>query len=645
MDDGDFIDSVREIFSPDGVLARELDPYEQRDEQLRMACGVARALAGEEQCFLAAEAGTGVGKTFAYLIPAALSGCRVVISTATLNLQEQILNGYIPFVKKHIRPGIAACGIKGRRNYLCLQRFKQLAAGRSSLFSADAEVEKISDWLTETEIGDKSELDWLGDDAGLWNEVCCDPERCPGNRCPDASICFLNRLRRRAGAADILVVNHHLFFSDLALKSRGYGEVMPRYEAVIFDESHHVEDVAGRYFGRGFSSAQVRDLAADLERILFADQDQPLVEDIKLVRSRIDALADAFPPRPGRYDFSHLMASDSPLPGLLRHLVDGLFRLGHDLEDAGGEGFDLFCSRAESLAEEIGYFAAEVEDNLVYWGERRRRGIAFTAMPIEVAPILTEFLYSETRAVIFSSATLACDGSFAYMASRLGLPEETETMMLDTPFDYQGRARLYVPAEGFPAPSDPANAEAAVKIIARLARMCPGGTLVLFTSVAAMRRCRETLAEMDFPLLVFVQGDAPRHHLLERFRGEKRSVLLAVASFWEGIDVPGESLACVVIDKLPFEVPDDPVLKARSETVRERGGKPFFDYQVPRAVISLRQGVGRLMRSATDYGVMAVLDVRLRSKGYGKIFLKSLPPAPLSDDLDEIESFFDRYRG
>jgi len=647
MPEAGLVEAVAEIFAPDGVLAREIAGYEHREAQVWMARGVARALDEDGQHFLAAEAGTGVGKTFAYLIPAALSGRRVVVSTATLNLQEEILNRYIPFMKRHIRPRLAACGIKGRRNYLCLSRFRQLAASRSSLFSKDDELEQLDDWLKESEVGDRSEIDWLADDSALWREVCCDPERCPGARCPDAALCFLTRLRRRAAASDIMVVNHHLFFSDLALKSRGFGEVMPRYEAVIFDEAHHIEDVAGRYFGQGFSSSQARELAADLERGLYEGHDQTLLEEVKLVRSRTDALVDAFPPRSGRYDFSHLMTADSPLPELLARLRDEMISLADILEAAGdsGEGIELARARAESLTESIGAFAAGMDENLVYWGERRQRSVSFNAVPVEIAPLLEEFLYREIHTLIFSSATLTCDGSFDYTSARLGLPEDAETMTLDTPFDYQGRTCLYVPGKGYPEPSDPANAEETAATVVRLAEMCPGGTLALFTSIASMRRCHELIVESGFTMPVFVQGDAPRGHLLEMFRREKRSLLLAVSSFWEGIDVPGESLACVVIDKLPFAVPDDPVVKARSDMVRRHGGNPFADYQVPRAVLSLRQGVGRLMRSGSDYGVMAILDVRLRSKGYGRTFLKSLPPAPLVDSTVEVEEFFRARRG
>ncbi len=638
----DIESAVREFFSPGGPLAGEFPSYEHRPGQVELACAVARALGAEEQRFLAAEAGTGVGKTLAYLLPAVLCGRRVVVSTATLNLQEEIISRAIPLLERVLARRIRACGVKGRRNYLCLARFRQVEAAAGSLFGVDEDVRRLAEWLDETDAGDRSEIGWLADDSPIWREVCCDPEQCAGGECPEFSLCFLTRLRRRAAASDIVVVNHHLFFSDLALRSRGFGEVVPRYEAVIFDEAHHIEDVAGRYFGLGFSSFRVRDLAADLERAAAACSVDGLDEEIKLVRSRVEALTAAFPPRPGRYDYGRLMGEDSPLPPLLSGLRDAMFTLARaiDRTGAGLAGAELFRSRAESIADDIGQFCGEACENMVYWGERRERSVAFMAVPVEVAPVLAENLYSETKAVIFCSATLTCGGSFDYMAGSLGLPEEAETLVIEPPFDYRNRSLLFVPEKGFPAPSSPDSSGAVAETVARLASICPGGTLALFTSVASMRRCHELLAAAELDMPVLVQGEAPRSHLLERFRSGGRSLLLAVASFWEGIDVPGEALACVVIDKLPFEVPDDPVVKARSEAVERRGGRPFFDLQVPRAVLSLRQGVGRLMRVAGDYGVMAVLDIRLRTKPYGRIFLESLPSAPLVATLGEVERFY-----
>ncbi|NTV12734.1 MAG: ATP-dependent DNA helicase [Desulfobulbaceae bacterium] len=639
------------IFGPGGTLSQRLAGYECRPGQLEMAEAVWRNLTGPPgamAALLATEAGTGIGKTLAYLVPAVLSGRRVVVSTATLNLQDQILEKEIPFIRVHIDPELAAVCVKGRQNYLCLYRWQQVAsAPQKRLFGMSAEVAAIGDWLGTTATGDRAELTWLADGAPVWSVVSATASQCLGSECPEWSSCFVNRLRREAGKARLLIVNHHLFFSDLALRRSGNGEVLPRYEAVIFDEAHHIEETATRYFGLSASFFQVVDLARDVEALAEGEPSKSAktrtVQLARALASQADLLTAMVPAAPGNFELSEVVAGLPAWPGEMQELDQRFASLAAELavRQVTGEIWGGLLRRCSELGRNLREIAAAEDRAMIYWLERREKAVVLTASPIQVAAELREQLYAQVRSVVFASATLSAGNDFSFFCERLGLPEWTETITIPTPFDYAHRTLLYVPDRHFPLPGTADYAEAARRLIGRLIRLAGGRTLVLFTSFAAMQATADYLTGEGLPYPVYVQGRAPRGVLLDSFSREVHSVLLAVASFWEGVDVVGESLSCVIIDKLPFEVPSDPVVKARIEKIREAGGNPFGDYQVPRAILTLRQGVGRLMRSAADRGVLAILDGRLFAKGYGKTFLKSLPASPVTRELAEVATFWE----
>ena len=650
---------MREIFAPSGLLAKSLSQYEIRESQQVMAEAVADLLAGtsgnsessNRSRVLVVEAETGVGKTLAYLLPAILSGKRIVISTATLNLQDQIIKKEIPLASKILGQEIPVLCVKGRQNYLCLYRWYQYRSAAQMSLLDDVEGERVEQWLQTTQTGDRAELDWMTDRSPLWSKITAHSNQCLGGECPEAPLCFVNGLRKKAGAARLLIVNHHLFFSDLALRKDGHGEVLPRYEGVIFDEAHHIENVATLFFGRTFSQYQLFDLFTDLERQAVLDLDPERASVIRGVaqgvRQRAEGFSQIFPVERGRYHLDALIRAltEDNWRQEVALLTVALERLRAEIDGchAYGEGWGNLEKRTAELLKNLHQIALPSDKSsntrYVHWYERKERTIAISATPIQIADHLRETLYTSVESCIMTSATLSSGGAFDYIQNRLGLDAQTRFLKLPSPFDYAGRTLLYVPESGFP---EPAAKEFPGKICERvyeILQISRGRALVLFTSLKAMDSMAEYLDKhLDYPVLV--QGTAPRQALLQTFRDTTDSVLLAVASFWEGIDVPGEALSCVIIDKLPFEVPTDPVIQARIQSISENGGTPFFEFQVPRAILSLRQGVGRLMRAATDRGVIAIMDVRLFTKGYGRTFLKSLPPSPVVRSLPNLTDFF-----
>ena len=648
---------LTDIFGPAGRLAVCLANFEPREGQQAMAEAVAANLLGsdddrhEDQArILLVEAETGIGKTLAYLIPAALSGKRVVIATATLNLQDQIIDKDLPLVEKALGKKVAALCIKGRENYLCHYRWYQYRSNPQLSLVDDPWVEKIDSWLAGTNTGDRAELSWLSKRGGLWAKIGAQANQCLGADCPEAAGCFITQLRKKAGSAQLLIVNHHLFFSDLALRKSGYGELLPRYEAVIFDEAHHLENVASAFFGKSFSQYQLLDLLGDIERQAVVDLPPEIIDrllpSVHGLKMRLDAFARLFPGQAGRF-FLQLLVDDLTEPlwqGQVELLLAGMTELADRLNGCSvyGDSWAAFSKRGGEQSEklrDIGLFFARKDHAFVHWYEKRERTVVLTATPIEVAQDLQKNLYSVVDSCILTSATLSSGGSFSYISQRLGLDASAEFLQFRSPFDYQQRTLLYVPEASFPEPTEQSFASGVGERVQQILRLSRGRALVLCTSFKGMDALAAFLeGAVDYPVLV--QGRASRNALLNSFRDETHSVLLAVASFWEGVDVVGESLSCVIIDKLPFEVPSDPVIKARIERIKEDGGKPFFDFQVPRAILTLRQGVGRLMRSVTDRGVIAILDVRLYKKGYGRAFLKSLPPSPSTRDLSDVADFY-----
>jgi len=651
--------ALSDIFRQEGALSNCLENFESREGQCLMAEAIASVLKGESEeeqesedtsKVLVVEAETGIGKTLAYLIPAVLSGKRVVISTATLNLQDQIINKDLPLVEKVLNQKVSALCIKGRENYLCQYRWYQYCSNPQLSLLDDPWVERIDSWMKQTSTGDRAELDWLSKKAGLWPRISSQSNHCLGGDCPENASCFISQLRKKAGTARLLIVNHHLFFSDLALRKAGFGELLPRYEAVIFDEAHHLENVASAFFGKSFGHYQLIDLLDDIERQ--AKMDLPpekidtLLPALHGLKNCLDAFTRIFPGKAGRYFLQTLLLdlTEKVWRKEVELLSLGITELANRLDDFDqfGETWSSLAKRAEVLNDNLRDIALFFDNNdhkFVHWYEKRERAVLLTATPIEVADELRSHLYPTVGCCILTSATLASGGSFSYIKERLGIDENTKVLQFGSPFDYSKKTRLYIPEVSFPEPTAQEFLLRVGERILEILHLSKGRALILCTSFKGMDFLAAYLEDVaHYPVLV--QGRASRNSLLRSFREETHSVLLAVASFWEGVDVVGESLSCVIIEKLPFEVPSDPVIQARIERINEDGGKPFFDFQVPRAILTLRQGVGRLMRSTSDRGVIAIMDVRLIKKGYGRVFLKSLPPSPIVREMSEIENFY-----
>ncbi|MBM9605515.1 ATP-dependent DNA helicase [Desulfopila inferna] len=641
-------------FGENGLLAKSFEKFEPRTGQLKMAEAVQNVLKGNEREYeraeiLLVEAETGIGKTLAYLLPAVLSGKRLVVSTATINLQDQILKKEIPLLTRILGEEIEVVCIKGRQNYLCYYRWYQYRSSPQLTVVDDGSCDKVDEWLLSTETGDRAELEWLHDHSPLWPKISAQSHQCLGGECPEAPRCFINELRRKAGSARLMIVNHHLFFSDLALRKAGFGEILPRYQGVIFDEAHHLENVASTFFGKSFSQYQVLDLVQDVERQAEADLPPSLadkmISSIRGLKKRVDDFSRMFPLERGRFPLGEFIEGQQEWHDDVGHLASGLERIISELElfTSYGEGWKTLLKRTEELHGNLLVIALPdvvEQTRQVHWYERRERAISLSSTPIHVAENLREILYPAVECCILTSATLTTAGNFSYVCERLGLEGDVNTLRLQSPFNYQDRTQLYIPENDFPLPSERRYTEELCQRIYDILQITEGRALILCTSFKGMDSVAEFLEDhLQFPVLV--QGRASRYFLLQQFKEEVDSVLVAVASFWEGVDVPGPSLSCVIIDKLPFEVPSDPVLQARIAAVREAGGNPFFDFQIPRAILTLRQGVGRLMRASDDRGLLAIMDPRLYSKGYGRIFLASLPPSPVVRNLQRVDEFFE----
>ena len=628
-----------DFFGPRGLLARALPSYEERPAQSRLAAAVGRVLA--DGGLLLAEAGTGTGKTLAYLLPAVELGRRVVVSTGTKNLQQQLLDKDIPLLARALGRDLSVAVMKGRGNYLCLLRYKSFGqAGSFRRFDEIPLFRAVEAWAPRTETGDRAEVEDLPDGADFWREISAATENCIGQSCPDFEPCWVTQMRQRALEADLVVVNHHLLCADLAVKDSSYGSVIPEYDTVILDEAHLLEDVATQYFGVQVSSHRVEDLCRDVERELKAAR-----LDARDVHAELDALrhrAENFF-RTVALGRGHRLKAGWMPPRVAEQSAAMLERF-EGLRTAllaipeRSDPLQAMAGRAQGLAQDLAFVLGAEDDGHVCFVETRGRGVFLRATPIDVSGRLKELLFDPMRAAVLTSATLAVDGGFEYLKSRLGL-EPTEELLLASPFDYAEQAMLYVP-RGMPEPSSPAFVDRAADEVARILEVSRGRAFVLFTSHANMNAVAERIASrVDYPLLI--QGEAPKPVLLETFRRTPGAVLLATASFWQGVDVAGEQLSCVIIDKLPFASPADPVVQARIDRLRNRGGNPFGDYQVPVAILMLKQGLGRLIRSTSDRGILAVLDSRLVERPYGRRFLESLPPARLVHDLAEAAGHLD----
>lgn len=669
-----YTDRVRKAFAPGGALARALPHFEPRPAQMTMAEAVARVF--DTGGVLLAEAGTGTGKTLAYLVPAILKRERVLISTGTKNLQEQIFFKDIPALRDALGVPFTATYMKGRANYLCVHKLDQLNEGLLP-GAHDVFLPIIRQWAKRTETGDRAELEGLPEDLPFWNEVSATAETCLGPECPRYEDCFVTAMRRRAAASDVVVVNHHLLCADAAVRQSEYGEVIPACTRAILDEAHQLEDVATQYFGCSVSTYRFEQLARDVERTLFIvagndrkarDEAARAVERFRdCGRTFFNAVtfshrADGRPRSEERVRITPTSLAEAAdaagdLSGALNLVESMLTRLraalrspGYGLASGGGkdstteahgetqdEIIESLVRRCSELETDLRFLLRADDTGFVYFVEFRGRGVFLRASPIDVSAIIRELLLNRMHTTVLTSATLAVDGNFEYVRSRLGVRHADE-VRLPSEFDFTRQAILYLPRR-MPDPRSEQFAVAAGREVIEILKRTQGRAFVLFTSYATMRAV-QAMTEMALTYPVLAQGSLPRSQLLNQFRTTPHAVLFATSSFWQGVDVIGDALSCVIVDKLPFASPSDPITSARIEAIRASGGDPFSDYQVPLAVLTLQQGLGRLIRHRRDRGVLAVLDPRLRTKSYGQRFVASLPPAPIVTDLSEIEAFF-----
>src|SRR6266446_6127775 len=662
--------SLYQFFAPGGVLSKTHPAYEFRRGQLQMAQAVEEAL--EEKRHLIVEAGTGTGKTLAYLLPVIRSGKRVIISTGTKNLQEQLYFKDVPALERALFPEgdrkLSVCYMQGRNNYLCRKRLFDLTD--QPLLSGLEEIEQyraIAAWEKTTQTGDRAELAELPEASALWHKLDARADTCLGQKCKEWEHCFITEMRRRAAESDIIIVNHHLFFADLSIKLEAEGApdagVLPECGAVIFDEAHELEEIAGNYFGISVSNLRMDELTRDVERLLQREKlyTPQMSGAIQSVRERSQLFFSLLPASEGRFAFDSRREFLEENGEEFLALNQALYRLGAELEQLPQKPEEVFTltRRAQQLQVQLRFVMENEDPNTVFWIERRgfrgapgaparrkssaekhaggRTNVFLQATPIEVGQILRECLWSKLETSVLTSATLAVGGDFDYIRGRLGL-DHARDLIVPSHFDYESQAILYVPPD-LPDPRTPQFAGEATSVIRRLLEITRGRAFVLFTSYAQMNEIYERLlGQLEFPLLK--QGDAPKSVLLEEFRLTPHAVLFGTSSFWQGVDVQGEQLSCVIIDRLPFAVPSDPVVAARVKAIDAGGGNAFFEYQVPSAVITLKQGFGRLIRSLHDRGLLALLDNRILKKQYGKVFVESLPNYTRTTDLTKVEQFF-----
>ncbi|MEE2822027.1 MAG: ATP-dependent DNA helicase [Acidobacteriota bacterium] len=627
------------IFAPGGILESCLPNYEYRPSQLTMAEAVLDAI--QNRHHLCVEAGTGTGKTLAYLIPSLFSNKRVIVSTVTKNLQDQLFLKDIPFIRRHLFPDLRVTCMKGRSNYLCLKKLYDQAGDEPE--ELQEHWNDLLAWTEKTQTGDRSELNWMGDDDSQWRHLDARSDTCTGQKCPHFGQCYVTRMRQKALESDLIIVNHALFFANLALETDEIGRALPNFSVLILDEAQGVENVATSHFGKQLSNYQMEALCQDFRKL--ASEMPALFDLIDRVETAATLFFGAFPLSEGRHSLNFYQDPKEGTVDLRNNIGQPCQRLQNALLALlnGLEQYSSRPSEADPLERRLEQTMSTLEEifnpdptNNVYWFERRLTGIFLHMNPINIAPALEEHLFSRTDTAIFTSATLTSNDGFKYFKTRLGIPQPRE-VVTDSEFDYTKQAILYVP--NIPKPNSHDYFSSALHEIHEILAITDGNAFLLFTSFAQMNRVYETLRQTtSFPLLR--QGDQSKNHLLNTFRETPHAVLCATSSFWQGIDVPGDTLRAVVIDKLPFLVPTEPMVAARINWLEKRGENSFLQYSVPEATITLRQGLGRLIRSRQDRGILAVLDSRLWSHSYGQLFLQSLPNCPVTDSIGELQRFY-----
>lgn len=632
---------VRVLLGDEGPLADAVPGFQAREEQQALAEGVQRAL--DNAGTLIAEAGTGIGKTYAYLLPALLSGRRVIISTGTRTLQDQLYHKDLPVVRAALDLPVRTALLKGRSNYLCLYRLDHAEVDpRFDRPQLAEELQHIRQWAATTRIGDIAELAAVPADRSVWSRATSTVDNCLGQDCPVYGDCHLMEARRRAQEADLVVVNHHLLMADMALKEAGHGEVLPGADAYILDEAHQLPDVAAQFFGLSLSSRQFLDLARDtIAEYLREAGDQPEVpEAVDALRKAVLDFRLSMGQRVRRAAWATI-ARESAVQDGLHGLEERLYTLIQTLEPLvpRGKGLEACHRRAGELREALDTFQRGDTEDSAQWFETHTQAFMLRLTPLDVGRQFQGQMQRHPGTWVFTSATLSVNRDFAHFRQRMGLPDEADTLRLESPFDYANNALLFVPS-GLPEPNAPTYNTAFLEQALEVVKASRGRAFLLFTSYRALNEAADWLREhTDFPLLV--QGESTQHALLDRFRESGNAVLLGTASFWEGVDVKGEALTAVCIDRLPFASPADPVTEARITHLRRNGGNPFRDYQLPQAVITLRQGVGRLIRDHADQGVLMIGDPRMLGRSYGRQFLNSLPPMSRTRDLSVVRTFLE----
>jgi ATP-dependent DNA helicase DinG len=629
---------IEQLFSDGGLLSHHVEGYSPRSQQIEMAEKVSEALSSRD--VLIAEAGTGTGKTFAYLAPAMLSGQKVFISTGTKNLQDQLFKNDLPKLREVLSVPLKAALLKGRSNYLCHHRLSMAEAEPGAIHQKHR-LQKIREWVGKTNSGDLSETDLLEEQSPLWPKVTSTIDNCLGQQCPDYDDCFIVEARRKAQEADIVIINHHLLMSDMALKASGQGEVLPDADAFIIDEAHQLPGIASQFLGHRVSSHQIQELCRDSIREM--EQDATDMEAIRQaaekVENRLHQLKLCLGDKELRLPWYQFLQKQDEVLDTLDGLITAIEALEQELEAAAerGRGLELCFQRCQDLIQRLSVFSDnDTDENLILWLDIRGASFVLHATPHEISQHFQQWIADKPNAWVFTSATLTVAGKFNSFIQQLGIADPI-TASWQSPFDYASQSLLYMP--NLPVePSQQSYNMHVAEVAKSVIEHSEGRIFLLFTSYKAMHEVAEQLADMDYPILV--QGSGAKSQLLNEFREHGNAVLLGTNSFWEGVDVRGEALSCVLIDKIPFASPGDPVLEARINHLRERGGNPFRSIQIPAAVIQLKQGIGRLIRDQRDSGVLVLCDPRFLSKPYGKVFMRSLPPMPITQQLDDVAEFF-----